>query len=136
LSGLLVLAAVLSKECAMHDSSTKHVAQLARLAMMIRIDLESAEAAIPGINDLLAELATLGLTDFQVEGPAITGSLTSCPGRGSIGTGQPEAGVAGEPNLGFGSTAQAAGAMDGPAAVKQARGVRPESQAQVRRHGA
>jgi hypothetical protein len=29
---------------------------------------------------------------------------------------------------------EAAGAMDGPAAVKQARGVRPESQAQVRRH--
>jgi hypothetical protein len=31
---------------------------------------------------------------------------------------------------------EAAGAMDGPAAVKQARGVRPESQAQVRRHRA
>ena len=46
----------------MHDSLTKHAAQLARLAMMIRIGLESAEAAIPGINDLLAELATLGLT--------------------------------------------------------------------------
>jgi hypothetical protein len=38
---------------------------------MIRIGLESAESAIPGINDLLAELATLGVTDFQVEGPAI-----------------------------------------------------------------
>ena len=46
----------------MHDSLTKHAAQLARLAMMIRIGLESAEAAIPGINDLLAELAILGLT--------------------------------------------------------------------------
>ena len=55
----------------MHDSLTKHAAQLARLAMMIRIGLESAESAIPGINDLLAELATLGVTDFQVEGPAI-----------------------------------------------------------------
>ena len=55
----------------MHDSLTKHAAQLARLAMMIRIGLESAEAAIPGINDQLAELATMGLTDFQVEGPAI-----------------------------------------------------------------
>jgi hypothetical protein len=31
---------------------------------------------------------------------------------------------------------EAAGAIDGPAAVKQARGVRPESQAQARRHGA
>jgi len=55
----------------MHDSLTKHAAQLARLAMMIRIGLESAESAIPGINDLLAELATLGVTDFQVEGPAV-----------------------------------------------------------------
>jgi len=55
----------------MHDSLTKHAAQLARLAMMIRIGLKSAEAAIPGINDLLAELALLGLTNFQVEGPAI-----------------------------------------------------------------
>ncbi|MEI7782196.1 MAG: hypothetical protein WCJ18_09765 [Planctomycetota bacterium] len=45
----------------MHDSLTKHAAQLARLVMMIRIGLESAEAAIPGINDLLAELAILGL---------------------------------------------------------------------------
>ena len=55
----------------MHDSLTKHAAQLARLAMMIRIGLESAEFAIPGINDQLAELATMGVTDFQVEGPAI-----------------------------------------------------------------
>ncbi len=66
-----MLAAVLSKECAMHDSLAKHAAQLARLAMMIRIGIESAEAAIPDINDLLAELAILELTDFQVEGPAI-----------------------------------------------------------------
>jgi len=50
----------------MHDSLTKHAAQLARLAMMIRIGLESAEAAIPGINDLLAELATLGLRSRAV----------------------------------------------------------------------
>jgi len=56
----------------MHDSLTKHTAQLARLAMMIRIGLESADAAIPGISDQLAELATMGLTDFQVEGPAIS----------------------------------------------------------------
>ncbi len=55
----------------MHDFLTKHAAQLARLAMMIRIGLESAESAIPGINDQLAELATMGLADFQVEGPAI-----------------------------------------------------------------
>ena len=56
----------------MRDSLTKHAAQLARLATMIQIVLESAASAIPGINDdQLAELATMGLTDFQVEGPAI-----------------------------------------------------------------
>ena len=45
----------------MHDSLPKHAAQLARPAMMIRIGLESAEAAIPGINDQLAELAKMRL---------------------------------------------------------------------------
>jgi len=34
---------------------------------------------------------------------SMAGSLTSCRRRGSTGTGQPEAGVAVEPNLGFGS---------------------------------
>jgi len=48
----------------MHDSFTKHTSQLARLAMMIRIGLDSAETAIPGINDQLAKLATMPHTDF------------------------------------------------------------------------
>ncbi len=63
-----------------------------------------------------------------------TGAPISCPGRGSIGIGQPKAGVGGraKPRLWL-PPPEAAGAMDGPAAVKQARGVRPESQAQVRR---
>ncbi|NQW48251.1 MAG: hypothetical protein HQ464_10870 [Planctomycetes bacterium] len=39
--------------------------------MMMRIGLDNAESAIPGINDQLAELATLGITDFQIEGPAV-----------------------------------------------------------------
>lgn len=56
----------------MHDVLKQQAEQLARLAMMIRIGLQSAESAIPGINDLLAELATLGVTEFQVEGPAIS----------------------------------------------------------------
>jgi hypothetical protein len=55
----------------MHDVLNQQAAQLARLAMMIRIGLDSAESAIPGINDLLAELARLGVTEFQVEGPAV-----------------------------------------------------------------
>ena len=45
--------------------------QLARLTMMIKIGLETAEAAIPGINGQLAELADLGVTNFQIEGPAV-----------------------------------------------------------------
>ena len=71
MSGLLLSAAVLTKECAMHDVLKQQAAQLARLAMMIRIGLDSAESAIPGINDLLADLATLGVTAFQIEGPAV-----------------------------------------------------------------
>ena len=55
----------------MHDVLKQQAEQLARLAMMIRIGLQSAESAIPGINDSLAELATLGVTEFQVEGPEI-----------------------------------------------------------------
>lgn len=45
--------------------------QLARLTMMIKIGLETAEAAIPGINGQLTELADLGVTNFQIEGPAV-----------------------------------------------------------------
>jgi len=55
----------------MKDVLNERAAQLTRLAMMIRIGLDSAESAIPGINDQLAELATLGITDFQIEGPAV-----------------------------------------------------------------
>jgi hypothetical protein len=66
-----VSAAILTKECAMHDVLKQQAAQLARLAMMLRIGLESAESAIPGINDQLAEIATMGTTGFQVEGQAV-----------------------------------------------------------------
>lgn len=55
----------------MNDVLNERAAQLARLAMMMRIGLDNAESAIPGINDQLAELATLGITDFQIEGPAV-----------------------------------------------------------------
>jgi hypothetical protein len=71
LSGRLVSAAVLTKECAMHDVLKQQAAQLARLVMRIRIGLDSAESAIPGINDLLAVVAVMGVTEFQVEGPAV-----------------------------------------------------------------
>ena len=44
---------------------------LVRLVTTIRSGLESAEWTIPAINEYLADLATLGITDFQIEGPTI-----------------------------------------------------------------
>jgi len=66
-----------------------------------------------------------------------TGSPISCRRRASTGTGQPEAGVGGraKPRLWL-RPPEAAGAMDGPAAVKQARGVCTQPQAQAGRDGA
>ena len=55
----------------MKDVLDERDAQMARLAMMIRIGLESAESTIPGINCQLAELAAMGITDLQIEGLAI-----------------------------------------------------------------
>jgi hypothetical protein len=55
----------------MKDVLDERAAQVARLAMMIRIGLGSAESAIPGINEQLAELAAMGITNFQIEGPAV-----------------------------------------------------------------
>ena len=36
-----------------------------------RAGLDQAESAIPSINQQLAELARLGMSDFQIEGPTI-----------------------------------------------------------------
>ncbi len=36
-----------------------------------RTGLDQAESAIPSINQQLAELARLGMSDFQIEGPTI-----------------------------------------------------------------
>lgn len=55
----------------MNQILVDRAAQLARLTMMIRLGLENAEAAIPGVNDQLDELAALGITNFQIEGPAV-----------------------------------------------------------------
>ena len=69
------------------------------------------------------------------DGGVATGSPISCRRRSSTGTGQPEAGVGGraKPRLWL-RPPEAAGAMDGPAAVKQARGVCTQPQAQAGRH--
>jgi hypothetical protein len=55
----------------MHEILTERVAELAQLAAMIRSGLDEAEATIPRINEHLSELATLGITSHQAEGPSI-----------------------------------------------------------------
>ena len=55
----------------MNDSLLGCTTDLVRLATTIRSGLESAERTIPAINEHLADLATLGITDFQIEGPTI-----------------------------------------------------------------
>jgi len=55
----------------MHDFLSERAGQLQRLATTIRTGLDQAESAIPSINQQLAELARLGMSDFQIEGPTI-----------------------------------------------------------------
>ena len=55
----------------MHDFLSERAGQLQRLATTIRAGLDQAESAIPSINQQLAELARLGMSDFQIEGPTI-----------------------------------------------------------------
>jgi hypothetical protein len=71
LDGLLILAVFHFKECAMHEFLSERAAELVRLAATIRSGLEQAEAVIPPLNDQLNELAMLGITSHQVEGPSI-----------------------------------------------------------------
>ena len=71
LDGHLVSAVVLTKECAMHEFLSERAAELARLAAMIRSGVDQAEAMIPPLNDQLSELAMLGITYHQVEGPSV-----------------------------------------------------------------
>ena len=49
----------------------KRIAHLAHVVSTLRNGLQTAEACIPAINEHLADLATLGVTDFQIEGPTI-----------------------------------------------------------------
>ena len=55
----------------MHEFLSERAGQLQRLATTIRTGLDQAESAIPSINQQLAELARLGMSDFQIEGPTI-----------------------------------------------------------------
>ena len=55
----------------MHDSLSDRAADLARLAMTISTTLDCAEDTIQSINHTLAELASLGVRDFQITGPVV-----------------------------------------------------------------
>lgn len=55
----------------MHDLLHERTALLAQLGTTLRNGLQAAEASIPAINQHLAELAAIGVTDFQIEGPVI-----------------------------------------------------------------
>lgn len=49
----------------------QQVDALSRLALTIRTGLAQAELAVPPINELLAELAEMGVCNFEYEGPAV-----------------------------------------------------------------
>lgn len=55
----------------MHEILHERTAHLARLAGNLHDRLQAAEASIPAINQHLAQLAAVGVTDFQIEGPVI-----------------------------------------------------------------
>jgi len=55
----------------MNETLSDRAAELARPAETIPSGLAQAEAMIPTLNDQLDELAMLGVTSHQVEGPSI-----------------------------------------------------------------
>lgn len=55
----------------MHEFLSDRAAELTRLTATIRSGLEQAEAMIPHLNDQLNELAVLGVTSHQVDGPSV-----------------------------------------------------------------
>jgi len=55
----------------MHEILHERTAHLARLVRSLHDGLQAAEASIPAINQHLAELAAVGVTDFQIEGPVL-----------------------------------------------------------------
>ena len=55
----------------MHNPLYERAADLSRLVTIVRSNLDNAEALIPLINQQLSELAAMGVSDLQVEGPAV-----------------------------------------------------------------
>lgn len=55
----------------MNSVLEQQVDALSRLALTIRTGLAQAELAVPPINELLAELAEMGVCNFEYEGPSV-----------------------------------------------------------------
>lgn len=55
----------------MNSVLEQQVDALSRLASTIRTGLTQSELAVPPINELLAELAEMGVCDCEYEGPAV-----------------------------------------------------------------
>ena len=55
----------------MNSVLEQQVDALSRLATTIRTGLTQAELAVPPINELLADLAEMGVCNFEYEGPAV-----------------------------------------------------------------
>ena len=55
----------------MNETLSGQAEELARLASVIRSGLAEAESSIPMINEQLGELADLGITNFEIEGPTV-----------------------------------------------------------------
>jgi hypothetical protein len=55
----------------MNDTLAGQAEELARIVSLIRIGLAEADLKIPAINEQLAELADLGITQFEIEGPSL-----------------------------------------------------------------
>lgn len=55
----------------MHEILHERTALLSQLGMTLRTGLQAAEASIPTVNQHLAQLAAVGVTDFQIEWPVI-----------------------------------------------------------------
>lgn len=55
----------------MNDTIAGQAEELARLAAIIRTGLTEADSTIPAINEMLAELADVGITNHEIEGPTV-----------------------------------------------------------------
>ena len=62
----------------MHDTLSWRAEELAHLTDLIRTSLSLADSAIPPINAQLDELAAMGLTNLELEGPLVYSRTAGC----------------------------------------------------------